>query len=43
MLPYRFSLIQFDATTDAEVAAHIARVGVVLFARASATGALAGA
>lgn len=36
MLPYRFSLIQHDANTDADVAAHIARVGVVLFERTSA-------
>lgn len=43
MLPYRFSLIQFDANTDADVAAHIARVGVVLFERKSATGVLVGA
>jgi predicted nucleotidyltransferase len=43
MLPYRFSLIQFDANTDVDVAAHIARVGVVLFERESATKALVGA
>lgn len=43
MLPYRFSLIQLDANTDADVAAHIARVGVVLFERKSAIGTLVGA
>lgn len=43
MLPYRFSLIQLDAHTDADVAAHIARVGVVLFERESATKVLVGA
>jgi predicted nucleotidyltransferase len=33
MLPYRFSLIVHDRSTDTEVAAHIARVGVPLFER----------
>lgn len=32
-LPYRFSLIRYDNTTDAEVAAHIDRVGLPLFQR----------
>ncbi|HTO02875.1 MAG TPA: nucleotidyltransferase domain-containing protein [Opitutus sp.] len=31
LLPYRFSLIVFDQNTDPDVAAHIARVGVLLF------------
>ena len=33
MLPYRFSLIVFDARTDADVAAHIRRVGIPIFER----------
>ena len=33
LLPYRFSLILFDRSTDPDVAAHIARVGVPLFQR----------
>ena len=33
LLPYRFSLILFDASTDPDVTAHIARVWVVLFQR----------
>ena len=33
LLPYRFSLIQFDQGTDPDVAAHISRVGIVLFER----------
>jgi predicted nucleotidyltransferase len=33
LLPYRFSLIVFDRNTDPDVAAHIARVGVLLFQR----------
>ena len=33
LLPYRFSLIQFDRSTDPDVAAHISRVGIVLFER----------
>ena len=41
LLPYRFSLILFDAGTDPDVAAHVARVGIVLFERDSAVGALA--
>jgi predicted nucleotidyltransferase len=28
LLPYRFSLIIYDANTDADIAAHIERVGV---------------
>lgn len=38
LLPYRFSLVRYDSETDPEVAAHIARVGVLLY-----TGAQAGA
>ncbi len=38
LLPYRFSLILFDGSTDPEVTAHIARVGVVLFERPSVGG-----
>lgn len=34
LLPYRFSLIQFDWSTDPDVSAHISRVGIVLFERA---------
>jgi uncharacterized protein len=41
MLPYRFSLILFDAGTDPDVTAHIERVGIVLFERGSAVGAMA--
>lgn len=33
LLPYRFSLILFDRSTDPDVAAHIARVGIPLFRR----------
>lgn len=33
LLPHRFSLILLDVNTDAEVAAHIARVGITLFQR----------
>jgi predicted nucleotidyltransferase len=40
LLPYRFSLINFDRETDPEVAAHIARVGVPLFQRERSVGAL---
>lgn len=36
LLPYRFSLIVLDADTDAEVAAHVARVGVPVFRSAAA-------
>ncbi len=36
LLPYRFSLIIHDAALDPEVAAHIARVGIPLFAREAA-------
>ncbi len=32
-LPHRFSLVIYDSTTDAEVAAHIQRVGLPLFDR----------
>lgn len=35
LLPYNFSLIRHDADTDPDVAAHIARVGVLLFDRRS--------
>lgn len=35
-LPYRFSLVRLDEKTDAEVAGHIARVGIPIFDRASA-------
>ena len=31
LLPHRFSLIVYDRNTDAEVAAHINRVGIPLF------------
>ena len=31
LLPYSFSLIHLDAATDAEVAAHIARVGIPIY------------
>jgi predicted nucleotidyltransferase len=37
LLPYRFSLVRYDSDTDPDVAAHIARVGVPLFAREQAT------
>jgi len=33
LLPYRFSLITYNASTDPEVAAHIDRVGIPLFQR----------
>jgi uncharacterized protein len=33
LLPYRFSLIVYDKSTDPEVAAHILRVGIGLFQR----------
>jgi len=33
LLPYRFSLVVYDANTDAEVAAHIRRVGIPVFER----------
>lgn len=39
LLPYRFSLIQLDDRTDADVAAHIARVGIPLFVRAATSAA----
>lgn len=35
--PYRFSLIRHDASLDPEVAAHIARVGIPIFARKAST------
>ncbi|MBC7368115.1 MAG: nucleotidyltransferase domain-containing protein [Undibacterium sp.] len=38
LLPYRFSLIVHDRSTDAEVAAHIARVGVPIFERGAVAG-----
>lgn len=41
LLPYRFSLILLDRNTDPDVAAHIARVGITLFQREPADGALA--
>lgn len=31
LLPYRFSLILFDRNTDPDVAAHVARAGVLVF------------
>lgn len=37
LLPYRFSLIIHDQTTDPAVADHIARVGVPLFRREAVT------
>jgi uncharacterized protein len=33
LLPYTFSLIRYDDSTDPEVAAHIARVGITLYGR----------
>lgn len=33
LLPYKFSLIVHDKALDPEVAAHIARVGIVVFER----------
>jgi len=33
LLPYSFSLLHHDARTDAEVAAHIARVGLPFYQR----------
>lgn len=36
LLPYTFSLIEHGATTDPEVAAHIARVGREIYASAGA-------
>ena len=42
LLPYRFSLVHSGAQTDSEVAAHIARVGVVLFERKRGAAAVAG-
>ena len=41
LLPYRFSLILLDRTTDPAVAAHIARVGLPLFQREHSASALA--
>jgi len=35
LIPYRFSLIIYGPATDSEVAAHIKRVGLVIFERAS--------
>ncbi len=40
LLPYRFSLINFNRSTDPEVAAHIVRVGIPLFQRERSNGAL---
>lgn len=40
LLPHRFSLIIFDANTDPDVAAHIARVGILLFHHEPAGGEL---
>lgn len=37
LLPYRFSLIIYDAKTDPAVAAHIKRVGILFFAAEPAT------
>ncbi len=37
MLPHRFSLIVFDAKTDADVADHIRRVGIPIFEREPAS------
>ena len=39
LLPYRFSLINYDWKTDPEVAAHITRVGITLFRREHPSGA----
>jgi uncharacterized protein len=33
LLPYNFSLIKYEDATDADVAAHIARVGILLYDR----------
>ena len=38
MLPYRFSLVIYGKNTDADVAAHIQRVGVPFFERESHCG-----
>jgi predicted nucleotidyltransferase len=38
LLPYRFSLIILDASTDPAVTAHIERVGIPLFQREFAAG-----
>ena len=38
LLPYQFSLIIFDGSTDPEVAAHIQRVGLSFFKREPAAG-----
>lgn len=35
LLPFRFSLVTYGPTTDPDVAAHIARVGITLFERAA--------
>jgi predicted nucleotidyltransferase len=35
LLPYRFSLIRYDGDTDPDVAAHIQRVGLTLYDRAT--------
>ena len=38
LLPYRFSLVIYDAKTDPAVVAHIERVGFCFFEREIATG-----
>ncbi len=38
LLPYRFSLIIFDANTDPDVAAHVARVGIPVFQQGQPAG-----
>jgi predicted nucleotidyltransferase len=42
LLPYCFSLISHDAKTDPAVAAHIGRVGQILYRRAEAGQAVTG-
>ncbi len=36
LLPFRFSLVHYGASTDPDVAGHIARVGISLFEREAA-------
>lgn len=33
LLPYTFSLVRHDASTDPEIAAHIVRVGILIYQR----------
>jgi predicted nucleotidyltransferase len=41
LLPYSFSLLRHDARTDAELAAHIARVGLPFYQRGETVAATA--